>query len=199
MTYRIIRPSPLSTALGAEIHGVDLSKPLGDGVIAEIRRALLEYLVIFFRDQDITPEQHLSFAGRFGNLVTYPMVKGLDDYPEIVPVLKLEHETVNFGGVWHSDTTYLPEPPMGAILVARDLPPEGGDTLFANMVMAYEALSGGMKEMLSGLIGVNSSAKASVTRSRDDRQKNMKEVPEPLIAEHPVVRTHPETGQRCFM
>ncbi|MCH8237244.1 MAG: TauD/TfdA family dioxygenase, partial [Proteobacteria bacterium] len=85
MTYKIIRPSPLSTALGAEIHGVDLSKPHADGVIAEIRRALLEYQVIFFRDQDITPEQHLGFASRFGDLVTYPMVEGLADYPEIVP------------------------------------------------------------------------------------------------------------------
>ena len=198
MTYKIIRPSPLSTALGAEILGVDLSKPLADGVIAEIRRALLEYRVIFFRDQDITPEQHLNFARRFGDLVTYPMVKGRDDYPEIVPVLKLEHETFNFGGVWHSDTTYLAKPPMGAILVARDLPPEGGDTLFANMVMAYETLSGGMKEMLSGLIGVNSSAKGGVALSRENRQKDMEEVPEPLIAEHPVIRTHPETGQKVL-
>ncbi len=175
-----------------------MAKPLDDGVIAEIRRALLEYLVIFFRDQDITPEQHLSFASRFGDLVTYPMVEGLDDYPEIVPVLKLEHETVNFGGVWHSDTTYLAKPPMGAVLVARDLPPEGGDTLFANMVMAYEALSDGMKEMLSGLSSVNSSAKPGVARSREARQKDMEETPETLIAEHPVVRTHPETGQKVL-
>ncbi|NQU61305.1 MAG: TauD/TfdA family dioxygenase [Rhodospirillales bacterium] len=198
MTYSAITPRPISAALGAEIDGVDLSKDLPDAVIAEIRRALLEYLVIFFRDQDITPEQHLAFARRFGDLVAYPMVKGLDDYPEIVPVLKLEHETVNFGGIWHSDTTYLAEPPLGAILVARELPPTGGDTLFANMYMAYDSLSEDMKEKLSRLTAINTSAKAHVAKSREGRQQDMDDVPEPLIAEHPAVRTHPETGRRVF-
>ena len=193
MTFDTIQTIPVSPALGAEIGGVDLSQSLGDDVIAEIRQAWLEYRVVFFRDQDITPEQHLAFARRFGDLVTYPMVKGLDDYPEIAPVIKLEHQTVNFGGIWHSDTTYLPQPPMGAILVARELPPKGGDTLFANMVMAYEALPEAMKERLSGLIAINSSAKDHVAKSREDRQKDMDDVPEPLSAEHPAVRTHPET------
>ena len=124
MTFDTIQTIPVSPALGVEIGGVDLSQSLGDDVIAEIRQAWLEYRVVFFRDQDITPEQHLTFARRFGDLVTYPMVKGLDDYPEIAPVIKLEHQTVNFGGIWHSDTTYLPQPPMGAILVARELPPK---------------------------------------------------------------------------
>lgn len=198
MTFDTIQAIPLSPVLGAEIGGVDLSQPLDDGVIAEIRRAWLEYRVIFFRDQDITPEQHLAFARRFGDLVTYPMVKGLDGYPEIAPVIKLEHETDNFGGIWHSDTTYLPQPPMGAILVARELPPEGGDTLFANMVMAYEALPDDMKEKLSELIAINSSAKDHVAKSREDRQKDMVDVPEPLSAEHPAVRTHPETGLKSL-
>ena len=193
MTFDTIQAIPVSPALGAEIGGVDLSQSLGDDVIAEIRQAWLEYRVVFFRDQDITPEQHLAFARRFGDLVAYPMVKGLDDYPEIAPVIKLEHQTVNFGGIWHSDTTYLPQPPMGAILVARELPPKGGDTLFANMVMAYEALPEAMKERLSGLIAINSSAKDHVAKSREDRQKDMDDVPEPLSAEHPAVRTHPET------
>ena len=198
VTHKTIETRPMAPALGAEIGGVDLSQPLGDDVIAEIRQAWLEYRVVFFRDQDITPEQHLAFARRFGDLVTYPMVKGLDDYPEIAPVVKLEHETVNFGGIWHSDTTYLPEPPMGAIMVARELPPEGGDTLFANMVMAYEMLPEAMKERLSGLIAINSSAKDHVARSREDRQKDMDDVPEPLSAEHPAVRTHPETGLKSL-
>ncbi len=198
MTYKIIETRPIAPALGAEIGGVDLSRPLGDDVIAEIRQALLEYLVVFFRDQDITPEQHLAFARRFSDLVTYPMVKGLDDYPEIAPVIKLEHETVNFGGIWHSDTTYLPEPPMGAILVARELPPKGDDTLFANMVMAFEALPDDMKERLSGLIAINSSAKDHVAKSREDRQKDTGDVPEPLSADHPAVRTHPETGLKSL-
>ena len=193
MTFDTIQTIPVSPALGVEIGGVDLSQSLGDDVIAEIRQAWLEYRVVFFRDQDITPQQHLAFARRFGDLVTYPMVKGLDDYPEIAPVIKLEHQTVNFGGIWHSDTTYLPQPPMGAILVARELPPKGGDTLFANMVMAYEALPEAMKERLSGLIAINSSAKGHVTKSREDCQKDMDDMPEPLSAEHPAVRTHPET------
>ena len=198
MTFDTIQTIPVSPALGAEIGGVDLSRSLGDDVIAEIRQAWLEYRVVFFRDQDITPQQHLAFARRFGDLVTYPMVKGLDDYPEIAPVIKLEHQTVNFGGIWHSDTTYLPQPPMGAILVARELPPKGGDTLFANMVMAYEALPEAMKERLSGLIAINSSAKDHVAKSREDRQKDMDDVPEPLSAEHPAVRTHPETGLKSL-
>jgi taurine dioxygenase len=198
MTFDIIRPNALAPALGAEIGGADLAQDLDDDTTADIRRALLQYRVVFFRDQDITPEQHLAFARRFGGLVDYPMVKGLDDYPEIVPVVKLEGETHNFGGIWHSDTTYLAEPPMGAILVARELPPQGGDTLFANMVMAYEALSDGMKAMLEGLTAVNSSAKADVAKSREDRQMDMDAVPDPLVAEHPVIRTHPETGEKAL-
>ena len=198
MTFDILRPRPLTPALGAEIGGVDLSRDMDDATVAEIRRAVLQYKVVFFRDQDITPDQHLTFARRFGGLVNYPMVPGLDDHPEIVPVVKLEHETHNFGGIWHSDTTYLAEPPMGAILVARELPPLGGDTLFANMVMAYDALSDGMKDMLEGLTAVNSSAKADVAKSREDRQMDMDTVPDPLVAEHPVIHTHPETGEKIL-
>ncbi|NQV82773.1 MAG: TauD/TfdA family dioxygenase [Rhodospirillales bacterium] len=198
MTYDIIQPHALTPACGAEISGVDLSDDLSEPAIAEIRRALLQFKVIFFRDQNITPDHHLAFARRFGDLVDYPMVTGLDGYPEIVPVVKLEHETHNFGGIWHSDTTYLAEPPLGAILVARELPPEGGDTLFANMGMAYEALSDAMKAMLGGLTAINSSAKDAVAKSRKDRQKNMGAVPDPLVAEHPVIRTHPETGEKIL-
>jgi taurine dioxygenase len=198
MTFNFIQPNPIAPALGAEIGGIDLCHDLDDDVTAEIRRALLTYRVIFFRDQDITPDQHLAFAGRFGDLVDYPMVDGLDGYPGIVPVIKLADETHNFGGIWHSDTTYLAQPPMGAILVARGLPPEGGDTLFANMVMAYETLSGAMKELLDDLVAVNSSAKGAVAKSREDRQKDMDDVPEPLVSEHPVVRTHPETGEKAL-
>lgn len=187
-------------ALGAEIGDVDLSEGLSDATIAEIRQALLDHKVIFFRDQDITPEQHLAFAKRFGDVVEYPMVKGLNEVPEIVPVVKLAHETTNFGGMWHSDTSYLECPPMGAILVARELPPYGGDTLFANMALAYERLSDGMKEMLSGLIGISSSAKAEVTKSREDRMATDAKMDKSaeLRAEHPVVRTHPETGEKVL-
>jgi len=191
---------PIAGALGAEIGGVDLSADLDDVTIAEIRQALLDHKVIFFRDQDISPAQHLAFAKRFGDVVEYPMVKGLDEAPEIVPVVKLPEETHNFGGMWHTDTSYLECPPMGAILVARELPPYGGDTLFANMVLAYEALSDGMKRMLDGLVGISSSAKAEVTKSREDRMATDAKVEKntELRAEHPVVRTHPETGEKVL-
>jgi len=198
LNFSRIRPVPIAGALGAEIEGVNLADDLSDDVVAELRMALLEHLVLFFRDQDITPEHHLAFSRRFGDLVAYPMVSGLDGYPDIVPVVKREHETVNFGGLWHSDTTYLDEPPMGAVLVARELPPKGGDTLWANMYMAYDALSDGMKRMLAGLRAVNSSAKADVTRTREDRVREDGSEPEALVAEHPVIRTHPETGKKIL-
>jgi taurine dioxygenase len=153
-----IRIDPIAGGLGAEVLEVDLSTDLGDGEIAAIRQALLDNLVIFFRGQDITPAQQLAFARHFGTPVPYPMIEGIDGFPEIAPVIKLEHETVNFGGVWHTDTIYTEEPPMGAVLAARELPPFGGDTLFANMYAAYESLSDGLKAMLGPLKAVNSSA-----------------------------------------
>lgn len=100
---------------------------------------------------------------RFGDILEYPMVKGLEEYPQIAPVIKLAHETANFGGIWHSDTAYITEPPKATMLVARELPPYGGDTLFANMYMAYDSLSDGLKTMLGGLKAVNSSAKADAS------------------------------------
>lgn len=191
---------PVAGALGAEISGVDLSRDLSGETIAEIRQALLDHLVIFFRDQDITPEQHLAFARRFGDIVQYPLVKGLESHPDIIPVVKLEHETVNFGGLWHTDTTYLEEPPLGSILLARELPPAGGDTLFANLYLAYETLSDGMKELLAPLKGVNVSNKAQVSETRKERLKTDAKAPADTVmtATHPVVRTHPESGRKAL-
>lgn len=187
-------------ALGAEIGGVDLSQNLDGAIIAEIRQALLDHLVIFFRGQNITPAQHLAFAQRFSEPEEYPMLKGLPDFPEIVEVVKLPHEKINFGGIWHADTTYTPVPPMGAILVARELPPYGGDTIFANSYMAYETLSEGMKATLSGLKGYNSSAKADANKTREDRLATLgkEEAKKEMIGIHPVVRTHPETGRKIL-
>ncbi|MFZ5834279.1 MAG: TauD/TfdA dioxygenase family protein [Pseudomonadota bacterium] len=190
----------IAGALGAEIGGVDLSQNLSDAVIAEIRQALLEHLVIFFRGQTVTPAQHIAFARRFSEPEEYPMLRGLPDYPEIVEVVKLPHEKVNFGGIWHADTTYTPVPPMGAILVARELPPFGGDTIFANMYMAYDTLSDGMKVMLAGLRAVNSSAKADANKTREDRlpEGGKEEAKKELVGIHPVVRAHPETGRKIL-
>jgi taurine dioxygenase len=191
---------PVAGALGAEIHGVDLALALDDGVVAALRRALLDHLVIFFRDQELPPERFLAFARRFGEPMEYPLVRGIEGYPDIIRVAKLEHETVNFGGIWHSDTTYLEMPPMGTLLVAREVPPFGGDTLFANMYLAYETLSDGMKRLLEGLKGVSSSVKADASKTREDRIKSdaTSQSRQEFLAVHPVLRTHPETGRKAL-
>jgi taurine dioxygenase len=182
----------IAGALGAEILGVDLSRDFPE---REIRAAFLEHGVVFFRDQKLDPAQFMAFARRMGKPIEYPFVKGIPGFPEVIEVRKLEHEKHNFGGIWHSDTAYLQEPPMGSMLIAREVPPYGGDTEFASQYLAYEALSPGMKHLLEGLVGVNSSAKADVTRTREDMVKG--ETKE-LVAEHPVVRTHPETGRKAL-
>jgi len=195
-----MKVEPIAGALGAEIRDVDLSVDLGATTVAEIRRALLDHLVIFFRGQPLTPAQFITFGRRFGTLSRYPFVAGLAEHPEIIEVAKREHERVNFGGIWHSDTTYLDEPPMGSLLLAREVPAAGGDTLFANMYLAYETLSDGMRRLLDGLVGVSSSAKADVTRTREDRIRTSpsEQSREHFLAEHPVVRTHPETRRKAL-
>jgi taurine dioxygenase len=194
-----ITTTPIAGALGAEIGGVDLARDLSDDTVAEIRNAWLEHLVVFFRDQELTPAQFLAFARRIGEPVEYPFVKGMDDFPEIITVSKLPHETVNFGGIWHSDTVYLDRPPMGTLLVAREVPPYGGDTMFANMYAAYEALSPGLQRVLDGLRAVHSSALADVSKTREDRIKDAGFGDDrEFCSEHPVVRTHPETGRKAL-
>jgi alpha-ketoglutarate-dependent taurine dioxygenase len=190
----------IAGALGAEISGVDLARDLDDATVAEIRRIWLDNCVVFFRNQDLPPAQFLRLAKRFGEPIEYPFLKGLDGFPEIITVAKLEHEKINFGGVWHSDTSYLDIPPMATMLIAREVPPVGGDTLFANQYLAYETLSDGMKRLIDGLVGVSASAKADVTRTREDRLKDNKspQARKDYTAEHPVVRTHPETGRKAL-
>jgi taurine dioxygenase len=190
---------PVTAIIGAEIGGVDL-RELDDGTLAAIRAAWLEHLVVFFRDQPLAPAQYMAFAQRIGQPIEYPFVNGIAGFPEIIEVKKLEHERINFGGVWHSDTAYLEVPPMASMLLAREVPPQGGDTLFANMYLAYESLSDGMKRLVEPLWAVNSSAKADVTRTREDRLKadGSDKAGRELVAEHPVVRTHPETGRKAL-
>src|SRR5215207_3083094 len=197
--YRHIEVRPIAGALGAEIHGVDMSRTLEDDVVAEMRQAFLDHLVIFLRDQKATPPQQVAFARRFGAPMEYPQLKGLPEAPMITPVVKLEHERVNFGGVWHSDTTYLAEPPMGSMLLAREVPPFGGDTLFASMYLAYETLSEGMQRLLDGLRAVNCSVKADASKTREDRiRTGGRSDAHDYEAVHPVVRTHPETGRKAL-
>ncbi len=200
MDYSRISVMPIAEALGAEISGVDLRRPLDDATVAEIRRAFLAHLVVFFRGQDLDCAQFLEFARRFGRPVEYPFVKGIDGFPEIIEVLKREHETVNFGGIWHSDTAYQDAPPMGTMLIAREVPPSGGDTLFANQYRAYDTLSAEVKERLAGRRAVNSSAKADVTRTREDRIRDSPSAGSKQVYEaaHPVARRHPETGKTAL-
>ena len=196
--YRHIEVSSIGSALGAVVRGVDIARPLGDEVIAEVRQAFLDHLVVFIRDQKLTPQAQLAFAQRFGQPMEYPQLKGLPECPLVTPVVKLEHERVNFGGVWHSDTSYLSRPPMASMLYAVETPPRGGDTLFANQYLAYETLSEGLQQTLAGLVGVNSSAKADVSKTREDRLRDAGAELKVLIGEHPVVRAHPETGRKAL-
>ena len=190
----------IAGALGAEISGVDLAKGVPASMAADIRKVFLDHQVIFLHDQNLTPQQFLAFANAMGDPIEYPFVKGLDGFAHIIEVKKLEHEKVNFGGIWHSDTTYLDVPPMGSMLLSREVPPYGGDTLFASQYHAYEALSSTMKGLLDGLTGISSSAKADVSKTREDRIKSdgKEAAPQEYRAEHPVVRTHPETGRKAL-
>ena len=196
--YRHIAVRPIAGALGAEISGVDVSRPLEAEVIAEIRAAWLDHLVIFMHGQKLTPQALLAFARAFGEPLEYPQLKGLPECPFVTPVVKLEHERVNFGGVWHSDTTYLEKPPMASMLYAVETPPYGGDTLFANQYLAYETLSDGLRHTLQTLTGVSTSTKAEVSKTREDRLRESGATLKVLTGEHPVVRTHPETKRKAL-
>jgi taurine dioxygenase len=197
----------IAGSLGAELSGIDLSQPISTNLATDVRQALLDHQVIFLRDQHLTSAQYLAFAKAMGEPIEYPFVKGLAGFPHIIEVKKLEHERVNFGGIWHSDTTYLTEPPMGSMLLAHQVPPYGGDTLFANQYMAYETLSPMMQRLLDGLQGISSSAKADVSKTREDRIKEgageksnsqPNSQPSEYRAVHPIVRTHPETGRKAL-
>jgi len=207
MTYRNIEVTPLSGALGAEIQGVDLSRPLDNETFREVRRAFDENIVIFFRDQNITPQQHLDFGARFGDFDIHPFAAGLDDHPEVMPVVKEANDQAgNFGGTWHSDVTFNERPPLGSILYALEVPAHGGDTLFTNMCLAYETLSDGMKTMLDGLTAIHSASRAYGLKDSRIKQfgvlsKSMKDRmgdDADATMEHPIIRTIPETGKRAL-
>jgi len=191
---------PIAGALGAEISGVDLRSELSNQQFDTVHRAFLNHHVIFFRDQaDWSPDQQKAFAKRFGSLNIHPYVSGMSDHPELMEIIKEPEDTLNFGGGWHSDMSFQETPALGSVLYAIDVPDFGGDTLFSNQIAAYEALSGGMKDLLDGLKAVHSasreySAKGASAQSRKSMQAHeAKDAPE---YQHPVVRTHPETGRK---
>ncbi|WP_255429101.1 TauD/TfdA dioxygenase family protein [Ramlibacter albus] len=189
----------LAGAIGAEVSGVDLRRPPDAELAAGLRRVWLEHGVVVLRGQKLSSDEFLAFAATVGQPVEYPFVKGLEGYPTIIEVKKLEHERVNFGGVWHSDTTYLQRPPMATMLLAREVPPPGGDTLLASQAAAHDALSPGMRRLLAGMRCVNSSAKADTSRTREDRIAEAGKADRRVYeAEHPAVCVHPETGRRAL-
>lgn len=196
--------SPISGALGAEIADIDLSGELSNNDAAEVHAAFLAHRVLFFRDQNLSPSQFVRFARLFGEPDIYPFIKGLADTPEVIEIIKTETDTKNFGGSGHSDTSYMECPALGTTLYALETPKAGGDTLFANTTMAHEALSDGMKELLAGLIGVNSSEKgyqdgrAAGMASLDAMKGTFQHKAQTYESEHPVIRTHPETGRKSI-
>ncbi len=196
--YHHIKVYPIAGALGAQIQGVDLGQSMKTEVISEIRQALLDHLVIFFDRQELTPQQQLAFAQKFGQPMEYPLVKGLPECPQVTQVIKLEQERMNFGGVWHSDTAYLECPPMATMLYAVEIPPYGGDTLFANQYMAYETLSDGLQQTLNGLVAINTSTMAHAFKTQVDRLRDVDSQQKVMVAAHPVVRPHPETGRKAL-
>ncbi|HXU91507.1 MAG TPA: TauD/TfdA family dioxygenase [Methylomirabilota bacterium] len=193
--------APLSGALGAELRGVDLGANLDDATITAIRRALLDHCVIFFRDQEFDAEQHKALARRFGTIFIHPNYYGTQVDPEVLEIRREPGDTKVVGEDWHTDTTMMAEPPMGAILYALEVPPYGGDTLFANQYLAYETLSEGMKRLIGGLHAVHSDRMVAgptvdntgrSTKARADADWRE------TVNVHPVVRTHPETKRKLL-
>jgi taurine dioxygenase len=169
-----IEVRPIAGAIGAEIHNVDVSKDLDEGTIADIRRALLDHCVIFFREQRLDVERHKAFTQRFGKIFKHPNYVGMQSDPEIVVITREPGDKRIVGEAWHADTTMVREPPMGAILYAVEVPPYGGDTLFANQYLAYESLSEGMKGMLSRLRAVHSDRKVAGPQANRNAQRSTK-------------------------
>jgi taurine dioxygenase len=193
---------PVSPAVGAEIDGIDVSQPIAPETLREIRDALFQHGVIFFRDQTLTPEQHVVFARRFGEINVNRFFKPVDGFPMIAEIRKDPNQEKNIGGNWHTDHSYDLAPAMGSILYARDVPDMGGDTLFASMYAAYDALSDGLKRTLEGLRALHSSRQAfgaGAYASRGDlngRVGNAELATQDAV--HPVVITHPGTGRKAL-
>ena len=192
--------TPISPSIGAIISGIDLAEGINVEDASMFRDIWLKHKIVVFLGQKLDPNLQIQVAKAFVEPVRYPFLKGLDGHPEITPILKKETETANFGGVWHSDTTYQPCPPMATILYALELPPVGGDTLFANQVQAYESLSDGLKDTLDTLKIICRSDKAAAMATRAERiaEQGRDTSADNLVGIHPVIRTHPETGKKAL-
>jgi len=197
-----IEVRPIAGAIGAEIHNVDVGADLDEGTVGDIRQALLDHCVIFFRDQKLDVARHKVFTRRFGEIFIHPNYKGTQADPEIIVITREPGDKKIVGEDWHADTTMMPEPPMGAILYAVEVPPYGGDTLFANQYLAYETLSDGMKKMLSGMRALHSDRMVAGPQANKNafRATKVREDAEwrETVSAHPVVVTHPETGRKLL-
>ncbi len=201
--YETIEVKPLSGSMGAEVIGVDWAKPLTNQQRADVHKAFLDHLMIYFRNQSITPRQQVDVARQFGKPAIYPFLKGLEEAPEVNELIKTENDKTNFGGGWHSDTSYKECPDLGTVLYALEVPPAGGDTMFANACLAYENLSEGMKGMLDGMVGIFNSDKL-YPGGRTSQLSKLGDMGKAVVqsdtyeSEHPIVRTHPETGRKAL-
>lgn len=184
-TYTSIIVEPKAGNIGADISGVDLSQPLDDATFAEIESAFLHYQVLAFRDQDITPEQHLAFGRRWGTVLPHPYVPSIEGYPGVMKV----YDPTPITQTWHSDFTYAERPSKLAILVARIIPPVGGDTMFANQYLAYETLSPRLQDVLLTLRAYHRGTALAKSAGLEDKD---------IEWTHPVVRTHPDTGRKAL-
>ena len=203
--YRKIEVHPLSEAVGAEVFGVNLAEDLGNETFAEVRRAFHDYGAIFFRGQELTPEQHIAFAQRWGPINVNRFFKAVDGYPQIAQVLKEPHHEKNIGSGWHTDHTYDTAPALGSALYAKEVPTTGGDTMFASLGAVFESLSDGLKTTLRTLEAKHSSRHvfgkerfATETKRKEwvGRMENPDAATQDAV--HPVVITHPETGREIL-
>jgi len=202
-----ITVSPIAGALGAEIAGVDLAR-LDDATFQDIHQAFVDHQVIFFRDQDITPEQQIAFAKRFGGMHHHPFMQGMDDYPDILEIVKEPGDSYTFGAAWHTDQMFNPQPAMATMLYAKETPSVGGDTMFASMYAGYDGLSEAMREMLKTVrtFNVGDRFKNMGGSARSDRYKGNAKMagkvrdPGNVVTEahHPLFRTHPETQKKAL-
>ncbi len=192
---------PVSGGVGVEVYNVDIKSGIDAGTFDELRAAFVEHGLIFLRDQDITPDEHIAFAERWGEININRFFPRLEGYDQVATVTKEPDQTTNIGGGWHTDHSYDHVPAMGSILIARETPPVGGDTLFACMYTAYDTLSDGLKQTLEGMKAVHSSRhifgeQSSYRDTMKDRFSNPEDATQDAV--HPVVITHPESGRKAL-
>jgi taurine dioxygenase len=189
---------PQSSKIGAEIRGLDLSAKLSDTLYEQLNQAFLDFQIIFFRDQELSSQQYSDFAQGFGRLQEYLFADGPDGFPYITEIVKTETETEGFGNFWHSDSAYIEQPPKITMLYARQIPPQGGDTLFADMYAAYDDLSPGLQTTLASLNAINSASVVPRDENIYQEVKSKNSDKSDRYAIHPVIRSHDETGKKAL-